>query len=267
MHCAAIAFDLDDTLLRDDRTVSDYTCSVLHRASRCGIHIIPASGRARSSMHAVVERLGCASCYIACNGAEIWSPDHRLLARETMAVPLAREVARFGEEHDCYSQTYRDDCFYYSRKGPYAESYASTSLLRGVYVGDLEAYIREPVAKILMMDTAERIAMLLSLARERFADRLSVSCSKPYFLEFNPLRATKGNALRRCSELLGFDMESAVAFGDSLNDLSMLQEAGTGIAMANAREDVRALIAEHCRSNEEDGVARYVEERLLHGMD
>lgn len=263
MPCAAIAFDLDDTLLRDDRTISDYTVDVLRRAASQGIHIIPASGRARYSMHAMVERLGCASCYIACNGAEVWSPDHRLLHRETMDTDTAREVAQFGADHDCYGQTYADDCFYFNRHGHYAEAYAASSLLHGVYVGDLVQYIHQPTAKILMMDTEDRIAELLKLARDQFAGRLSVCCSKAYFLEFNPLTATKGNALRRCGEMLGFDLRDAVAFGDSLNDLSMLQAAGTGVAMANAREDVKAVIPTHCLSNEEDGVARFVAEQLL----
>ena len=46
----AVAFDLDDTLLRDDRTISPYTIDVLRRAAATGVKIIPASGRARESM-------------------------------------------------------------------------------------------------------------------------------------------------------------------------------------------------------------------------
>ena len=54
-----------------------------------------------------------------------------------------------------------------------------------------------------------------------------------------------------------------MAFGDSLNDLSMLTWAGEGVAMANAREDVKAQVRHVCGTNQEDGVARYIESLLL----
>ena len=65
MSIQAIAFDLDDTLLRSDGSVSDYTVEILHRAADRGIHIIPASGRTRDSMWHAVSRVGCASCFIS----------------------------------------------------------------------------------------------------------------------------------------------------------------------------------------------------------
>ena len=58
-------------------------------------------------------------------------------------------------------------------------------------------------------------------------------------------------------------MGELVAFGDSLNDVSMLEAAGTGIAMGNAREDVKAMGFPICGCNDEDGVARYIDEHIL----
>lgn len=264
MKTQAIAFDLDDTLLRSDRTISDYTVAVLRRASAQGIHILPASGRARDSMRPFVERLGCAECYISCNGAEVWDgKTHALLKRETLPVALAREVAEFAAERDCYAQTYSGAKFYYSREGQYARAYAESSMLTGEYVGDLAAFITAPTSKILMMDDPGKIAHMLAEARERFSGRAAVTCSKPYFLEINPLRATKGVALQWCGDRLGFAPENAVAFGDSLNDLSMLEAAGLGIAMGNAREDVKRRVHTVCLTNDEDGVARYIDQYLL----
>ena len=79
----------------------------------------------------------------------------------------------------------------------------------------------------------------------------------------NPAKASKGNALRWLGAHLGFSMANAMAFGDSLNDLSMLTAAGHGVTVANAREDVRALVPATCPSNQEDGVARYIEQHIL----
>ena len=265
MKVDAIAFDLDDTLLRDDRSISPYTLSVLRRAADQGIRVIPASGRTRDSMRGFVEQIGCASCFISCNGAEVWSPDMEQLMRELLDVPLAREVACFAEERGCYAQTYAGDCFFYNQQGQWADAYAESSNLRGVYVGNLEAYIAEPTPKILMMDSPARVAELMEEARAVFDGRVALTCSKPYFLEVNPLRATKGNALKWCAERFGFSMVNVMAFGDSLNDLSMLLAAGHGIAVANAREDVKAQVSALCGGNQEDGVARFIEQYALSG--
>ncbi len=267
MKIQAIAFDLDDTLLRSDRTISAQTIRVLREAARRGMAIIPASGRARDSMKPFVEQLGCAKMYISCNGAEVWSAEHTLLHREVLDVPLAREIARFGVQRDCYAQTYAGGRFFYSQRGRWAESYAESSMLTGVYVGDLEAYLTAPTSKILMMAEESKIARMLQEARVQFAGRASVCCSKPYFLEFNPLMATKGLALAFCAEQAGFSMANTAAFGDSLNDLSMLEAAGEGVAMANAWDCVKAKIPHHCASNDEDGVADYIASHYLAGEE
>lgn len=259
----AIAFDLDDTLLRDDRSISDYTCRVLQRAAAKGIAVIPASGRTGKSMRGFVERIGCASCYVCANGAQVRDPSGRVLMQEMLSVEVAREAAEFAKAHECYAQVYDEERFYYSRQDRYAHEYAVSSALPGQYVGDLAAFITSPTPKLLMMDDPARIAAMLQEAGRLFAGRAAVTCSKPYFLEVNPVRATKGNALRWCAEHLGFSMDAMVAFGDSLNDLTMLQAAGLGVAMANAREDVKALIPARCLSNEQDGVADYIDKYVL----
>lgn len=263
MKAQAVLFDLDDTLLRDDRSISPYTLSVLRRASEAGVHVIPASGRAQPSMEPFVRQIGCASCYISCNGAEIWSAEHRLLHQEALGVEDARECARFAAENDCHAQVYYGDMFYFSSNNEYARAYEKSSMMKGKYVGDLEKFIDRPLCKFLMTDRPERIAQLYEMAKARFGDRAAVTCSKPYFLEINPLRASKGLALGTAAKLLGIDPALTVAFGDGLNDMSMLTAAGTGVAVANAWAEVKARIPVHCLSNMEDGVAHFIEDNIL----
>ncbi len=255
-----IAFDLDDTLLLDDLSISDYSVSVLNRLHQDGHIIVPASGRAKDSMISFVKRIGCASYYISCNGAEIWDArDDSLITSEVFSVDTGKRIAAFGRDHDCYSQTYAGDSFFYSVRSKYADLYAASSMLKGVFVGDLVEFINEPRSKILMMDSVAKISSLLAEARSEFSGEASITCSKPYFLEFNPINASKGKALARLCEMTGMDMSDVIAFGDSLNDLSMLTAAGLGIAMGNAREDVKVQCADICGTNMEDGVALYLD--------
>ena len=259
-------FDLDDTLLRDDLSISPYTVDVFHRLSQAGFRLIAASGRAKMSMLPYVERLGCVDLYISCNGAELWDPKaDRLLHQETFSAELGRRIADFGESRGVYAQTYEGDSFYFNYPCVYADRYARTSLLKGVCVGDLRVFIREPRTKILMMAEESQIAAMLTEARELFRGEASVTCSKPWFLEFNPPGATKGLALGQAAETLGLDAGSFVAFGDSLNDLPMLEAAGRAVTVANGWPQLREVCHDVCLSNQEDGVARYLAEHFLSG--
>ena len=260
----AAAFDLDDTLLRNNLSISPFTLEVFRRLHDTGFRFVAASGRTLMSMKPFTDLLGCVSLCIACNGALIWDPsDGIVLERETFPMELCHEIVRFGNEFGCYQQTYSDDRFYFNEVSEYSRRYAAASMLPGECVGDLLKYIREPRSKILMMAEEETIARMLVLARVRFEGRVSVTCSKPYFLEFNPLTATKGIALRKAAELLGLSPDHFMVFGDSLNDLPMLEIAGCSVAVSNGRPEIRAACDAVCRSNEEDGVARFLAERIL----
>ena len=98
----AVACDLDDTVLREDLSISDRTLETLRRLDGMGVRILPASGRARLSMQPFVDQIGCAELFIACNGAEIW--DNRtgeLLHAEQFSTERGREIAAFGNRHHC----------------------------------------------------------------------------------------------------------------------------------------------------------------------
>ena len=262
----AVAFDLDDTLLHDDLTISDYTVRVLQALRARDFRIIAASGRSQFSMKPHLDRLGCVSSYISCNGAEIWDgKTHTLLHRELFTADLSLEIARFAEANGCYAQVYDGPCFYFSQHGRWADLYASVSRLTGIYVGKLSEYIHEPRNKILLIDSEERIALLYRQALQLFGDRASVTCSKPIYLEFNPPRAAKGIALAYACEKLGTDVKQAVAFGDSLNDLSMLEAAGLGIAVSNGWKEIFSHCGAVCGSNNDDGPAHWLNEHFLNG--
>lgn len=263
----AVVFDLDDTLLRNDRTISGFTVEVLRKLHSKGVSVIPASGRTQMSMKPFVDQIGCADYYISCNGAEIWDAEtDRNLFRTRLPVDVAHRIVRFGCEYDCYMQTYDETRFFYNRKGHYADAYAASAMLEGECVGDLLAFIRDPVCKILMMDEAPKIAGMLEAACTVFEGSASVTCSKPVYLEFNPPDATKGLALTRTLSYLNILPSETAAFGDSLNDWSMLQISGLPVCVSNARPELLAHCKEVCRSNQEDGVADYLNRHFLGEM-
>ena len=75
--------------------------------------------------------------------------------------------------------------------------------------------------------------------------------------------ATKENAISVMSQKLNIPLEQIAAFGDDFSDIGMLKLCGKGIAMENAIPEVKKIASGICRSNEEDGVAHWLEENLL----
>lgn len=264
MRIDTIVSDLDDTLLGENEQLSDYTLRVMAECKRRGIRVIPVSGRTARSMYPFMQKLDTGLPYIGGNGSEIISADHKLLCQRTLPPELAREICDVLLKEGFHVHVYRDDVFYYGSETEAARRYMKSSKLRGVAVGDLCAFLDFPTPKVLGVATDEAVARVLPMMEERFAGRALFTLSKPYFLEAEPLGVNKGNGLRTLAQMLGDIVpERTLAFGDSLNDQSLLDFTPNSVAMENGREELKRNAAYICRPNTEDGVARFVEEHVL----
>ena len=263
MTIDTIVTDLDDTLLDGSGQLSGYTLEVMAEVKRRGIRLIPCSGRTHASMYPFVAKLDTSLPYIGGNGSEIVGADHRLMEQLTLDVDLAREICAFLSENGLYVQVYTDEAFYYSVECDIARRYKQSSGMKGVAVGDVCAFLSFATPKVLSVGEPEDVLRLMPLANERFLGRATFTMSKPYFLEAEPPGATKGEALLRLADRIGIVPERTVAFGDSLNDKSLLAFTPNSVAMANAIPELRQAAAYVCRPNTEDGVARFVAEHIL----
>lgn len=259
-----IATDLDDTLLRDDLTISDFTQDVLSRARDAGARVILASGRMIPAMMRYVDQLQLAEPIIASNGAQIYDPQTRRMLQEiTFSAGLAKEVCRAAEARNQYIQVYYGDRFYYPYECDYARRYMASTGMRGECVHQpLSQFIHRPTVKLLIFGEQENMPGLRDEMARLFAGRLNAYISKAFYLEFTHPEADKANALRFLADQMGISPQAAACFGDSQNDLTMLKWAGMGVCVANARENIRAQVAHGTKSNNEDGVAAFVEALL-----
>lgn len=262
MHIDAIVTDLDDTLLNEKAELSAYTLDVLARAAARGIRHIPASGRAARSMVPYTAQLHLTVPYIACNGSQLVTADHRVFDTVTLSAEQAREIIRYVKARGFYVQTYRDDDFYFDSECTASIDYQRSSKMNAIAVGDLLAFTTFPVPKLLCVHEPAEVEKLYPEIRLAFPD-VEFTISKPYFLEAQPLGVNKGSALRRLADMVGLTPEKTLVFGDSLNDMSMMAYAVHSVAMGNARDDVKAAARHICLTNAEDGVARFIEEHVL----
>jgi Cof subfamily protein (haloacid dehalogenase superfamily) len=130
-------------------------------------------------------------------------------------------------------------------------------------VEDMEAYVNFVVPKFLMVGDPTFLAEVEVHVKDILGDNFSVYRSDPYFLEVLPQGIDKAQCLGQLLHLLNMDVSEMIACGDGYNDLTMVQYAGLGVAMANAVPQVLAAANYVTASNDEDGVAQVVEKFLL----
>lgn len=267
MKIDAIFSDLDDTLLDSEGKFTDYTLSVLHECTKRGIQVIPCSGRTRCSLLPFVKILNTGSPYIGGNGSEIIAANGEYIDHQVLDVDTLREICRLLEEYHLYGHFYDEDRFYYNFDGDAAEDYRHSSRLTGIHVEKLSEFVHFPTSKVLVVNAEEVNRAFYPIIKEHFGDRIDITFSKSIFMELIPPGVSKGNAVKKLITMEGINPDRVLAFGDGLNDVSMLSAIPHGVAVQNAREEVRKVAWRICGSNVRDGVAHFIEETVLNDRE
>ena len=95
--------------------------------------------------------------------------------------------------------------------------------------------------------------------QEKYSDVASIYRSEPYFIEIMPKDVNKATSLDHMLEGMGLTRENAICCGDGYNDISMIEYAGLGVAMANAQAPVKDTADFITKSNDEDGILHVID--------
>lgn len=261
-----LAFDMDDTLLADDLTVSPRTLKAIRGACDTGAKVALATGRMHRSTLPFMDMLGLKGPVISCNGAMVRDNQTDILYRHlTLPMAVAKEVAAWCDREDMYLQVYMRDNYYYRKACFYSGMYARRTGVAGIEAGPLLPLLDAEPTKMIIVNEPEVIEPLYRKCLEKYGDTVEVTLSKSMYLEFLHKDATKGNALRFLAERYDIPQEEVLAVGDSLNDLSMIEYAGLGLCVKNGRDEVKERADVVIDANNEDGVAKAIETYVLGG--
>lgn len=268
-----IALDLDGTLLNSDKVLTPRTHEALAAAAKRGIEIVPASGRIYRGMPESIRELPFVRYVIAVNGAQVFDTKNgETLYSAAIPTEEALAVYEYLDTQDVIYDCYLDGWGYMTEamQNRAAEHISNVHTLRMARelrtpVPELKAYLKNGrycphKLQLFTHNIALRDELLRSLPH-RFP-QLAISTSLPNNIEINSREAVKGHALRGLAESLGLELRQTMAFGDGLNDMSMICSAGIGVAMGNAHPDILAaadIVAEDCDS---EGVAKVIEQLL-----
>ena len=260
-----LAIDLDDTLLRDDNTVSDYTKTVLKKAQDKGIEVLIATGRMYQTAYPVAHHLGLGDVpMVLYSGGVIQRVESKELIWERAIPPeVARKVLSIAKEHNIYIQSYIDDELLVHSETEFSRLYEEITGAKAVYVGDAIYEPQKGANKLLVVEEPERMTEVIAILSKTLGDMVDLVRSKINFLEIVAPNVSKGEALTFMGKRLGISLEDMISFGNSENDISMLQATGHSVAVGNAEEPVKTIAKEVCDTNENDGVAKWIDANVL----
>lgn len=271
-----IALDLDGTLLDSEKRLSEVNRAALARAAEKGVLIVPTTGRFFGMMPPAVRDLPFVRYAITINGAQVYDREtDTAIVRDEIPLEMALQVMealdRYDVIYDCYRQNWGwMTAALQDKAADYATNEHYLKMVREFRkpVPELKAHLRETAAdgdvqKIMLFAPNSQVSGLPSQVLDPIRAELAakfpeikVTASTWNNLELNIKTAHKGNALKRFAEHLGLALENCMAFGDGMNDFTMVEAAGLGIAMANAEPEVKRVAKYVTLSNDEDGVAK-----------
>jgi len=264
-----IATDLDDTLLNGNSQISSRNKEAIRKAAAMGVIFLIATGRMFKTSVKYLKDLGFdQDCpLINYHGALVKKAlSEEILLHRPIDNQTAVAVAEEAEVEDCHISVFIEDDLYIREENEYSRYYQSMSGIDLKPVGKLSNFLNNnglnpTKMSIIRWDgTLEAIESRLRLV---FDGQLSILQSRPFFLEITDHQATKGQTLRWFAEKEGISPREVIAFGDGPNDIDMLTFAGLGVAVDNARPEVKAVAKLVTSSNDLDGVAEVIESYIL----
>lgn len=263
-----VAIDIDGTLLNDNKELTKETKRAINVATKLGVKVVITTGRIIQSVKELIEELGLEGeeeYVIANNGCTIYNTkDYSLVYEKSLKDKNLKEV---------YKK--------YKRK----ETVIEVHTLNGILTEDISEHEhqinRYPDMEVLQKDFQkdkiedQKLVKILVKGDERYIEELTkvvprelhekyaVVRSLDHLLEFMYKGSSKAKGLEVLGEILGIKREEIIAIGDGINDLEMIEYAGLGVAMGNAKEEVKKAANFITKSNEENGVAYTIEKFIL----
>lgn len=261
-----IALDLDGTLLNSEKRISTRAFEILREYQRRGSEIVVCTGRPPRMALAYAEALG-ARYSVNFNGAVIFDVARQQVKEQfdmnaADALLVAEHLANLHPEFmGLFEASYGWFCNDAFHKHHYKNHPAELSTLEGAPhgIGPLGSFIDGHVSSFLLRHP-ELNSALLSKALKSF--EVHCTWSGEHYLEVSAKGVHKLFALEKLCQELGVSASESLAFGNAHNDIEMLSWAGIGVAVSNASNDARVAATELTLSNDEDGVAVFLERYL-----
>lgn len=254
MKIKMLALDLDRTLLREDKTVSEYTLKVLDECKKMGIIIAIASARPRRAARVIAKLIDCDK--IVCLNGALVTIDEKVIATNKIDTNIAHDlILKIIKRYPNSKVSAEIDDFIHVNFDLIESLTDSNNVKRTDFTSKFD-----DVDKIIFaVENADEINEIKAM----LPDGLYTSIANGFLLQIMSNEATKINGVKALAKYYNININEIAAFGDDHDDVGMLKECGYGVAVANAREEVIKVADYITESSENDGVAKWIEKNIL----
>lgn len=275
MNLKMIVLDIDRTLLNEDKVISTRTKDKLVTAQQRGIKVVLASGRPTQGMLSLAEELEMdkyEGFLVSYNGSQVYDVKTKeILFNQAISAELANDILSHLSSFDVVPMVdhgeymYVNNAFFdinYETPPGFVNIVhyeARGGNFKVAEVDDYRKVIKNSVNKILVAGNPEYLEKNHEAMRAPFDNTVTTAFSAPFYFEYTDKGIDKAKALDEVFSPMGFSKENMIAFGDGQNDRSIIEYAGIGVAMGNAVQEILDLADEVTSSNDEDGIAEFLD--------
>ena len=268
MDYRMIALDLDGTLTNSEKKISEPTLQALLDIQEKGFKVVLASGRPTPGISKLAQKLKLASYggyVLSYNGGQIIEcSTSRIIHQKLLPLSIIPGIFAFAKANNVGLMTYTSDCIL---TGTATDKYMETeSRICGLPIRTVPDFVESidfDINKCLLTGEPAYLAEVEVKLRELYGKSFSLYRSEPFFLEFMPQDIDKAYGLKLLLADVGLSPEQLICCGDGFNDITMIEYAGLGVAMANAQECVKSVANYVTASNDEDGILHVIEKFIL----
>ena len=270
MEIKLIALDMDGTLLDNRKEISPRTLKALETASQKGAETVICTGRVMQGIRDYLSILPFVRYCVTSNGASVFDlKENRYLHQNLIPTQKAQKVLQLYRSSGGLAEVYSRNMSYMSMEdyGDLSNRYGASQTVRSYLlrknepVESLSQLIESRTEGVEKFNLSFFPAVTYSQIWNRLnvLGGLSLTYSDIRNIEVNVHDCNKGTGLAALAEDLNIPAGQVMAIGDSLNDREMLLYAGHPVAMGNASDDIKALTDTVIHSNDEDGIAHFLE--------
>lgn len=264
MKYKLMAVDIDGTLLDSAGKLTEETIKAVRMGVNKGLVFTISSGRPLQGVMPLVESLDLNLPVIIFNGAMIvMARTKEVLYEKNLSPGKAESIVRLGEKLGTTVVLWADNKLYVNRLNENSRRYGRNSGVEPELITDLGEVVKNGVSKVLWYDDVELIEKYEREIGNYLSAGITFHTSQPFYLEFVDEGASKAIALEKLGEHFGIKREEIIAVGDGFNDLSMIEYAGLGVAMGNAKDAIKTKADYVTLTNDENGVAHVIYKFVL----
>jgi Cof subfamily protein (haloacid dehalogenase superfamily) len=272
MKYKAICSDIDGTLLNSERDLSLRLKQVINLLPS-QVPVILASSRMPDAMRHLLADLNRPSePLIAYNGGFVLDGSGNVLDSVSISLDLVAKILEMTKKTSIHVSLYHGENWYESKNDYWAQREIKNTKVEPTWktsedVLDLWSKDNLGAHKVMCMGDSQEISWLFGELHFEHSTDLNLYRSKDTFIEIAAKKISKATALQLVlKQCYDFGMEDVVAFGDNYNDIDLIQSVGWGVAVENARPEVKAVANEITLHHKEDGVAVTLERLSMYDM-